>query len=57
MIDHRCAAFAARHHQERVAASAYRFQTLAQEVVRSLPFHSRRAEKVKTVVTSVGPGL
>ena len=42
---------------KKVAASGYGFQTLVQEVVRSLPFQSRRAEEVKTVVTSVGPGL
>jgi mono/diheme cytochrome c family protein len=41
---------------KKVAASGYGFQTLVQEVVRSLPFQSRRAEEVKTVVTSVGPG-
>jgi mono/diheme cytochrome c family protein len=41
----------------KVAASGYGFQTLVQEVVRSLPFQSRRAEDVKAVVTSVGPGL
>ena len=36
---------------KRVAASGYGFQTLVQEVVRSLPFQSRRAEDVKAVVT------
>jgi mono/diheme cytochrome c family protein len=40
---------------KRVAASGYGFQTLVQEVVRSLPFQSRRAEDVKAVV--VGSGL
>jgi mono/diheme cytochrome c family protein len=33
----------------RVAASGYRFQTLVLEVVRSLPFQSRRAEHVATL--------
>jgi mono/diheme cytochrome c family protein len=41
----------------KVAASGYGFQTLVQEVVRSLPFQSRRAEEVKAVVAHVGPGL
>jgi mono/diheme cytochrome c family protein len=36
----------------KVAASGYGFQTLVQEVVRSLPFQSRRAEEVKTVVAA-----
>ena len=36
---------------KKVAASGYGFQTLVQEVVRSLPFQSRRAEDVKAVVT------
>ena len=36
---------------KKVAASGYGFQTLVQEVVRSLPFQSRRAEDVKPVVT------
>jgi len=36
---------------KRVAASGYGFQTLVQEVVRSLPFQSRRAEDVKAIVT------
>ena len=42
---------------KKVAASGYGFQTLVQEVVKSLPFQSRRAEEVKTAVTSVRPGL
>lgn len=36
----------------RVAASGYGFQTLVREVVRSLPFQSRRAEAVNTVVAA-----
>jgi mono/diheme cytochrome c family protein len=36
----------------RVAASGYGFQTLVREVVRSLPFQSRRAEAVTTVVAA-----
>ena len=36
----------------RVAASGYGFQTLVREVVRSLPFQSRRAETPNTVVAS-----
>jgi hypothetical protein len=34
----------------RVAASGYGFQTLVREVVRSLPFQSRRGEAVKVVI-------
>jgi mono/diheme cytochrome c family protein len=37
---------------KKVAASGYGFQTLVQEVVRSLPFQSRRAEDVKPVVAT-----
>jgi mono/diheme cytochrome c family protein len=37
---------------KKVAASGYGFQTLLQEVVRSLPFQSRRAEDVKPVVAT-----
>jgi mono/diheme cytochrome c family protein len=37
---------------KKVAASGYGFQTLVQEVVRSLPFQSRRAEDVKTVTAT-----
>jgi mono/diheme cytochrome c family protein len=37
---------------KKVAASGYGFQTLVQEVVRSLPFQSRRAEDVKAVVAT-----
>ncbi|HEU4892606.1 MAG TPA: DUF1592 domain-containing protein [Vicinamibacterales bacterium] len=37
---------------KKVAASGYGFQTLVQEVVRSLPFQSRRAEDVKPVVAA-----
>jgi mono/diheme cytochrome c family protein len=36
----------------KVAASGYGFQALVQEVVRSLPFQSRRAEEVKAVVAA-----
>ena len=36
----------------RVAASGYGFQTLVREVVRSLPFQSRRGEAVPTVVAT-----
>ena len=36
----------------RVAASGYGFQTLVREVVRSLPFQSRRAETPNTVVAA-----
>jgi mono/diheme cytochrome c family protein len=36
----------------RVAASGYGFQTLVREVVKSLPFQSRRAEAVNTVVAA-----
>jgi mono/diheme cytochrome c family protein len=36
----------------RVAASGYGFQTLVREIVRSLPFQSRRAETVNTVVAA-----
>jgi hypothetical protein len=36
----------------RVGASGYGFQTLVREVVRSLPFQSRRAEAVDTVVAA-----
>ena len=36
----------------RVAVSGYGFQTLVREVVRSLPFQSRRAEAVNTVVAA-----
>ena len=32
----------------RVATSGYGFQTMVREVVRSLPFHSRRGERVET---------
>src|SRR4029450_8365605 len=35
----------------KVAASGYGFQTVVEEVGRALPFQSRRAEEVKTVVT------
>ena len=41
----------ARHHQG-LAASDYGFQTLVLEVVRSLPFQSRRAEAPPSVVAS-----
>jgi mono/diheme cytochrome c family protein len=37
---------------KKIAASGYGFQTLVQEVVRSLPFQSRRAEDVKPVVAT-----
>ena len=37
---------------KRVAASGYGFQTLVREVVRSLPFQSRRAEAVPPVVAA-----
>jgi len=37
---------------KKVAASGYGFQTLVQEVVRSLPFQSRRAEEAKPVVAA-----
>jgi mono/diheme cytochrome c family protein len=37
---------------KKVAGSGYGFQTLVQEVVRSLPFQSRRAEDVKAVVAA-----
>ena len=36
----------------RMETSGYGFQTLVREVVRSLPFQSRRAEAVKTVVAA-----
>ncbi len=36
----------------RMETSGYGFQTLVREVVRSLPFQSRRAETVKTVVAA-----
>jgi hypothetical protein len=36
----------------RLAASDYGFQTLVREVVRSLPFQSRRAETVTPVVAA-----
>ena len=36
----------------RVGASGYGFQTLVREVVKSLPFQSRRAETVNTVVAA-----
>jgi mono/diheme cytochrome c family protein len=36
----------------RVAVSGYRFQTLVREVVRSLPFQSRRAEAIAPVVAA-----
>ena len=36
----------------RVATFGYGFQTLVREVVRSLPFQSRRAEAVNTVVAA-----
>jgi mono/diheme cytochrome c family protein len=36
----------------RVAASGYGFQTLVREIVRSLPFQSRRAEAAATVVAA-----
>jgi hypothetical protein len=36
----------------RLAASGYGFQTLVREVVRSLPFHSRRGERVETVTAA-----
>ena len=36
----------------RAAASGYGFQTLVREVVRSLPFQSRRGEAEKTVVAA-----
>jgi mono/diheme cytochrome c family protein len=37
---------------KRMETSGYGFQTLVREVVRSLPFQSRRAEAVKTVVAA-----
>ena len=37
---------------KKVAASGYGFQTLVQEVVRSMPFQSRRAEEAKPVVAA-----
>ena len=37
---------------KRLAASGYGFQTLVREVVRSLPFQSRRAEAVKPDVAA-----
>jgi hypothetical protein len=39
---------------DRVAASGYGMQTLVGEVVRSLPFHSRRAEPRNTTTASGG---
>ena len=36
----------------RLAASGYGFQTLVHEVVRSLPFQSRRGEAERTVVAA-----
>jgi hypothetical protein len=33
---------------KKLEASGYGFQTLVQEVVRSLPFQSRRGEEIKT---------
>jgi hypothetical protein len=40
---------------KRVAASGYGFQTLVREVVRSLPFQSRRAETIQTAAVSAKP--
>ncbi len=40
--------------QKRVAASGYKFQTLVEEIVTSLPFQARRGEFIRSQSTSKG---